>query len=110
MELADFILDLKLEEFEKIANNLPFILDGFILQDKTPSYPEAAVEPSWEPDIAMLSKKLPDEIDLTDSSQDNLFFEAATDLLNKYPETSALQNLDGWITSNPEKYKNAMLL
>ena len=110
LELADFILDLKLEEFEKIANNLPFILDGFILQDKTPSYPEAAVEPSWEPDIAMLSKKLPDEIDLTDSSQDNLFFEAATDLLNKYPETSALQNLDGWITSNPEKYKNAMLL
>jgi hypothetical protein len=110
LELADFILDLKLEEFQKIANNLPFILDGFILQDKTRSYPEADVDPSWEPAIAMLSKKLPDEIDLTDSSQDNLFFEAATDLLNKYPETSTLQNLDGWITSRPEKYKNAMLL
>ncbi len=110
LELADFILDLKFEEFQKIANNLPFILDGFILQDKTTSYPEADVDASWEPTIAMLSKNLPDEIDLTDSSQDNLFFEAATDLLNKYPETSALQNLDRWITSRPEKYKNAMLL
>ncbi len=110
LELADFILDLKVEEFQKIANNLPFILDGFILQDKTTSYPEADVDPSWEPTIAMLSKSLPDRIDLTDSSQDNLFFEAATDLLNKYPETSALQDLDGWMTSRPEKYKNAMLL
>ena len=110
LELADFILDLKLEEFQKIGNNLPFILDGFILQDKTTSYPEADVDPSWEPTIAMLSKKLPDKIDLTNSNQDNLFFEAATDLLDKYPDTFALQNLDRWMTSNPEKYKNAMLL
>jgi len=110
LELADFILDLKLEEFQKIGNNLPFILDGFILQDKTTSYPEAGVDPSWEPTIAMLSKNLPDKIDLTNSNQDNLFFEAATDLLDKYPDTFALQNLDRWITSNPEKYKNAMLL
>jgi len=110
LELADFMLDLKLEEFQKIANNLPFILDGFILQDKTTPYPEADVDPSWEPTIAMLSNNLPDKIDLTNSHQDNLFFEAATDLLNKYPETSALQNLDRWITSSPEKYKNAMLL
>ncbi len=110
LELADFILDLKLEEFQKIGNNLPFILDGFILQDKTKSYPESDVDPSWEPTIDMLSKNLPDKIDLTNSNQDNLFFEAATDLLDKYPDTFALQNLDRWITSNPEKYKNAMLL
>ena len=110
LELADFILDLKLEEFQKIGNNLPFILDGFILQDKTTSYPEADVDPSWEPTIAMLSKNLPNKIDLTNSNQDNLFFEAATDLLDKYPDTVALQNLDRWLTSNPEKYKNAMLL
>ena len=110
LELADFIIDLKLEEFQKIGNNLPFILDGFILQDKTTSYPEADVDPSWEPTIDMLSKNLPDKIDLTNSNQDNLFFEAATDLLDKYPDTFALQNLDRWITSNPEKYKNAMLL
>ena len=110
LELADFILALKFEEFQKIANNLPFILDGFILQDKTTSYQKADVDPSWETTIAMLSKNLPDEIDLTDSSQDNLFFEAATDLVHKYPETSSLQNLDRWITSSPEKYKNAMLL
>ena len=110
LELADFILDLKLEEFQKIGNNLPFILDGFILQDKTTSYPEADVDPSWESTIAKLSKNLPDKIDLTNSNQDNLFFEAATDLLDKYPDTFALQNLDRWMTSKPEKYKNAMLL
>ena len=110
LELADFILDLKLDEFQKIGSNLPFILDGFILQDKTKSYPESDVDPSWEPTIDMLSKNLPDKIDLTNSNQDNLFFEAATDLLDKYPDTFALQNLDRWITSNPEKYKNAMLL
>ncbi len=110
LELADYILDLNLEEFQKIGNNLPFILDGFILQDRTKSYPESDVDPSWEPTIDMLSKNLPDKIDLTNSNQDNLFFEAATDLLDKYPDTFALQNLDRWITSNPEKYKNAMLL
>jgi len=110
LKLADFILELKLDDFQKIANNLPFLLSGFILQDKTTSYPEADVDPSWGPTIAMLSKYLPDKIDLTDSSQDNLFFQAATDLLDKYPETSALQNLDRWITSSPEKYKNAILL
>ena len=110
LELAYFFLDLKFEEFQKIGNNLPFILDGFILQDKTKSYPESDADPSWEPTIDMLSKNLPDKIDLTNSNQDNLFFEAATDLLDKYPDTFALQNLDRWITSNPEKYKNAMLL
>jgi hypothetical protein len=110
LELADFILDLKLEEFQKIASNLPFIMDGVILQDKTTAYPKAEVDSSWKPVITALSKNLPDKIDLTDSSQDNLFFEAATDLLAKYPEISALQNLDRWITSRPEKYKNAMLL
>jgi hypothetical protein len=108
--LADYILDLKLEEFQKIANNLPFIMDGFILHDKTTSYPEADVDPSWEPIVAALSKNLPAEIDLTESSQDNLIFKAANDLSNKYPEISVLQNLDRWITSRPEKYKNAMLL
>ena len=110
LELADFILDLELEEFQKIGNNLPFILDGFILKDKATSFPEADVDPSWEPTIAMLSQNLPDKIDLTNSNQDDLFFKAATDLLDKYPDVFSLQNLDKWITSNPEKYKNAMLL
>ena len=110
LELADFILDLRLEEFQTIANNLPFILDGFILHDKTTSYIEAGVDPSWEPVIAKLSKNLPAEIDLTESSQDNLIFKAASDLSNKYPETPVLQNFDRWITSRPENYKNAMLL
>ena len=30
LELADFILDLKLEEFQKIGSNLSFILDGLL--------------------------------------------------------------------------------
>ncbi len=110
LELADYILGLRREEFQRIANNLPFILDGFILHEKTTSYPEADVDPSWEPLIAKLSKNLPAEIDLTESGQDNLIFESATDLSNKFPETSVLQNLDKLITSRPEKYKNAMLL
>jgi len=46
LKLADFILELKLDDFQKIANNLPFLLSGFILQDKTTSYPEADVDPS----------------------------------------------------------------
>ncbi len=108
--LADFILNLKFEEFLKIANNLPVILDGVVIQDKTTSYSEADVDPSWEFTIAMLSQNLPDEIDLTDSSQDNLIFEAATDLLNKYSSISALQNLDRLLTSRPDNYKNSMLL
>ena len=112
LELADFILDLTLEDFQKIGNNLPSLLEGILLQNKTKPYPKADIDPSWESTIARLSKNLPDKIDLTDSNQDNLFFEAATDLLDKYPapDTYALQNLDRWMTSNPGEYKNAMLL
>ncbi|MBL0714984.1 MAG: hypothetical protein JJV98_14930, partial [Desulfosarcina sp.] len=110
LELADYIAALQFDEFQKIASNLPFLLDGVILQDKTTAYPQADVDPSWSPTVALLSKNLPDEIDLTDSSQDNLLFEATTALMKKYPEVSALQNLDRWLTSRPEDYKNAMLL
>ena len=67
LALAGFIIKLNFEEFLKIANNLPFMLDGVVMQDMTRSYSEADVDPSWEPTIAMLSKNLPDEIDLTDS-------------------------------------------
>jgi hypothetical protein len=109
-ELIDFILDLKLEEFQKIANTLPSLLDGVILQDKTLLGSEVAVDPSWEITVAALSEILPGEIDLTDNSQDRLVIKAATDLMNSYPDISALQNLDRWLTSSPEKYKNAMLL
>ncbi len=108
--LADFILKLKFEEFLKIANNLPFILDGVVIQYETKAYSEADVDPSWELTIGMLSQNLPDEIDLTDSSQDNLIFEAASELLNKYSSISALKNLDRLLTSRPDNYKNAMLL
>ncbi len=109
-ELIDFILDLKLEEFQKIANTLPSLLDGVILQDKTLFDSEVAVDPSWEITVAELSENLPGEIDLTDNRQDRLVIKAATDLMNSYPDISALQNFDRWLTSSPEKYKNAMLL
>jgi hypothetical protein len=110
LELIEFILDLKFEEFQKIANALPSLLDGVILQDKTLFDSEVAVDPSWEITVAGLSENLPSEIDLTDNSQDTLVFKAATDLMNSYPDISALQNFDRWLTSSPEKYKNAMLL
>jgi hypothetical protein len=110
LELSDYVLDLKLEEFQKIANTLPSLLDGVILQDKRLFDSEVAVDPSWEITVAALSENLPSEIDLTDNSQDKLVFKAATDLMNSYPDISALQNLDRWLTSSPEKYKNAMLL
>lgn len=110
LEFSDFILGLKFKEFQKIANNLPLLLDGVVLQDKTASDPEAAIDPSWETTVAVLSQNLPDEIDLTDNSQDKQIFEAATDLMDKYSDISALKNLDKWLTSDPENYKNAMLL
>ncbi len=110
LEFSDFILGLKFKEFQKIANNLPLLLDGVVLQDKTASDPEVAIDPSWETTVAVLSQNLPDEIDLTDNSQDKQIFEAATDLMDKYSDISALKNLDKWLTSDPENYKNAMLL
>jgi hypothetical protein len=110
LEFSDFILGLKFKEFQKIANNLPLLLDGVVLQDKTASDPEVAIDPSWETTVAVLSQNLPDEIDLTDSNQDKLIHKAATDLMDKYSDISALKNLDKWLTSDPENYKNAMLL
>jgi len=110
LELSDYVLDLKFEDFQKIASNLPLLLDGVILQDKIASYSEEDVDPSWEPTVTILSQNLPDEIDLTDSNQDKLIYKAATDLMDKYSDISALKNLDKWLTSDPENYKNAMLL
>ncbi|MBW2072969.1 MAG: hypothetical protein JRI89_17205, partial [Deltaproteobacteria bacterium] len=110
LALADFILSLEFAEFLKIAVNLPLLVDGIILQDKTASLPEAEIDLSWETTIEELSRRLPDEIDLTDSSQDRVIFAAATDLLNDYPDISTLQNLDQWLTSSPESFKDAMLL
>ncbi len=110
LEFSDFILGLKFKEFQKIANNLPLLLDGVVLQDKTASDPEVAIDPSWETTVAVLSQNLPGEIDLTDSNQDKLIYKAATDLMDKYSDIFALKNLDKWLTSDPENYKNAMLL
>lgn len=110
LEFSGFILGLKFKEFQKIANNLPLLLDGVVLQDKTASDPEVDTDPSWETTVAVLSQNLPDEIDLTDSNQDKLIYKAATDLMDKYSDISALKNLDKWLTSDPENYKNAMLL
>lgn len=110
LELADFVSDLNFEEFQKIASNLPLLLDAVVLQDKTTFDSEVGTDPSWKGTVELLSENLPDEIDLTDNSQDKQISEATTDLMNHYPEISALQNLDRWLTSYPEKHKNAMLL
>ncbi len=110
LELSDFVLDLKFAEFQKIANNLPLLLDGVVLKDKTVLDSAVDTDPSWETTVALFSQHLPEEIDLTDRSQDTLIFKAATDLVNQYPDVPALKNLDRWLTSFPERYKNAMLL
>ena len=110
LELSNLILDLKFEEFQKIANNLPSLLDGVALQHKTTFDSDMDTDPSWAAKVALISQRLPDEIDLTDTRQDKLVFAAATDLMNAYPHISSLQKLDRWLTSSPEMYKNAMLL
>lgn len=108
--LADYVLNLELEEFKKIANNLPFLLNGSVFQENTAPFTEADIDPLWEPVVAALSTALPEKIDLTDSGQDALIFTAAAELTNKFPNLSALHDLDRWLTSRPEKYKNSMLL
>ncbi|MBW1869896.1 MAG: hypothetical protein JRI73_11580 [Deltaproteobacteria bacterium] len=92
--LADYVLNLELAKFKKIANNIPFLLDGAVLQEKTAPFAEADVDPRWKPVVAELSEKLPDKIDLTDSGQDALIFAAATELTNAFPSLTALHNLD----------------
>lgn len=108
--LADYVLNLELTEFKNIANNIPFLLNGSVLQEKTPPFAEADIDPLWKPAVAELLKKLPDRIDLTDSDQDALIFAAAAELTNAFPSLTVLHNFDRWLTSSPEKYKNSMLL
>jgi len=110
LKLADYVLKLKFDEYEKIANNLPGILDGVVLEDKTARFPKASIDDSWETAVVSLSENLPNEIDLTDSSQDEPIFSSAAELMSREPDIVALQNFDKWLTSRPENYKNAMHL
>lgn len=109
-ELGQFILDLTFEDFQKMAGNLPLVLEGVALPDETAVIPASKMDPTWEDAVRALSKTLPDEIDLTDTSQDQPIFEAADDLMKRYTRLSSLQSFDRWLTACPEKYKNAVLL
>ena len=110
LRLADYVLDLELEKFKKIANNLPILIDGTVQQEKTAPFAEKNIDPLWEPAVIALSKALPDKIDLTDNSQDPLLFSAADELTHAFSSLDALNELDRWLTTCPEKYKNSMLL
>ena len=44
--LADYVLNLELEEFKKIANNLPFLLNGSVFQENS-AVQAHTPEPRW---------------------------------------------------------------
>lgn len=110
LTLADYVLNLEIQDFKKIANNLPSILGGSVLKEKTTPYAEADIDPSWKSTVDALSTTLPEKIDLTVYHQDELISAAATKLTMTFPSLNALCDLDRWLTSNPANYKNSLLL
>lgn len=111
LKLSDFLLDLDLEKFKRLSSNLPRMLDAEIPPTWTTLVDrEAPGSSSWESIICRIDKMLPPEIDLTDSSQDQKFEESAALLMDEFSEISALQEMDKWLTSRPEVYKNPIHL
>ena len=110
LSLADYTLNLEFQEFKKIANNLPSLLDGSVLKEKAIPFTEENTDPSWKSAVDALSIKLPENIDLTDSHQDELISAVATELAATFPSLTTLDDLDRWLTSRPENFKNSMLL
>jgi len=110
LALADYTLNLELQEFKKIATNLPSLLDGSVLEEKAIPFAEGSIDPNWGSTVDALSITLPDKIDLTDNHQDELISAAATELTATFPNLATLEHLDRWLTSHPESFKNSMLL
>ena len=110
LTLADYLLNMEIKDFKKIANNLPSLLDGSILNEKSTVYAEADIDPSWGSAVDALSTALPEKIDLTEYHQDELIAAAATELTISFPSLNALCNLDRWLTSHPANFKNSLLL
>ena len=109
-QLSSFLLDLNLEEFKRIAENLWPMLGSADLSDDMDSPADATEISAWESIIGRLSAKLPDEIDLTESSQDNQLEETAVDLMDAFSSIPDLQALDRWVTSKQKARKNGFYL
>ena len=110
IKLSDFLLDLNLEEFKRISGNLWPMLDSTDLSDGMAFSTDPVEISVWESKIGRFAEKLPDEIDLTDASQDDRLEETAVDLINEFPSISELQALDKWLTSRQKAHKNALYL
>jgi len=110
LKLSDFLLGLNLEEFKRIAENLAPMLDSVKPLDQMAVSTDAADISAWESNIDRFIEKLPDEIDLTDGSQDYRLEETALDLMDAFPSISKLQALDNSLTSSQKTFKNALYL
>lgn len=110
LKLSDLLLDLNLEEFKKISENLSALVDFTVLPNDMAFLPGAGDISAWESNIERFADKLPDEIDLTDESQDHQLEGTATDLMDAYPGIAELQALNKWMTSSQKSWKNALYL
>lgn len=110
LKLSDFLLDLNLEEFKQISGNLSPLLNSTDLPDEVAFTTDAPDISLWESNINRVAEKLPNEIDLTDGSQDHRLEASAVDLMDEFPNISELQVLDKWLTSGQQARKNALYL
>ena len=110
LKLSDLILDLNIEEFRRISENLSALVDFTALPNEMAFLTGAGDISAWEANIDRLADKLPDEIDLTDGSQDHQLEETAADLMDAYPGIADLDALDKWLISSQKSWKNALHL
>lgn len=109
-QLSSFLLELNLEEFKRIAGNLRPMLGSADLSDDMDPPADVKEISAWESIIGSLSEKLPDEIDLTESSQDHQLEETAVDLMDAFSSIPDLQALDNWVISGQKARKNGFYL
>ena len=109
-KLADFLLDLNLEEFKRISGNLWLLLDSAERSNETVFSTDPGDMPAWKSVIERIAEKLPDEIDLTDESQDHQLEDSAVDLMDAFPSYSGLRTVDKWLASGQKTRKNALRL
>ena len=110
LQLSRFLLDLNLEKFKRISGNLWPMLGSAYLSDDMDSPADATEISAWESIIGRFAEKLPDEIDLTEGSQDHQLEENAVDFMDAFSSVSELQALDRLVTSKQKDRKNALYL
>ena len=108
--LSDFLLGLNLEEYSQISGNLWPLLDSAGQSNETTNSSDPGNMSGWESEIERVSAMLPDEIDLTDESQDHQLEKSALDLMDAFPSYSKLKAVDQWLASGQKVRKNALHL